>query len=315
MPSPLETGPDLMHTASMGNGPPNIDHCVLPVGDLAVARERLTALGFTVAPEGRHPFGTTNSCIYFQDGSFVESLAVGDEGKWNATAIKGNVFVARDRAFRFRRGENGFSALALSTGNAAADQARFKAAGISAGPMLRFTRAARDREGKRDRASFRLAFAADLRSPDAYFFTCERVHLPSIDMDALRHHPNGVVAIGSVIASEPQPSRFADFLSGLTGTKRICVRDGGIQVALGKSDLSVLDNDSLMREFGLAGGHGRGLRLRAIVFRTADIERTGSAFEDAGIETRILGERLVVDAAPGQGAAFAFEERHEQTGF
>ena len=59
-------------------GARRIDHCVLPVADLAGARDRLTRLGFTVAPEGRHPFGTHNACVYFADDTFLEPLAVGD---------------------------------------------------------------------------------------------------------------------------------------------------------------------------------------------------------------------------------------------
>ena len=34
-----------------------IDHAVPPVLDLATARNRVTKLGFTVAPEGYHPIG------------------------------------------------------------------------------------------------------------------------------------------------------------------------------------------------------------------------------------------------------------------
>ena len=58
-----------------------LDHVVLPVADLGVARARLTALGFTVAPDGLHPFGTANCCVYLADGTFLEPLAVGDPRK------------------------------------------------------------------------------------------------------------------------------------------------------------------------------------------------------------------------------------------
>ena len=59
---------------------------------LGVARTRLTALGFTVAPNGVHPFGTANCCVYLSDGTFLEPLAIDDAVQANATARAGNVF-------------------------------------------------------------------------------------------------------------------------------------------------------------------------------------------------------------------------------
>jgi hypothetical protein len=297
-----------MQTATMNISGPGIDHCVLPVSDLEVANARLSALGFSVAPRARHPFGTENCCVYFEDGAFIEPLAIGNAAKCAEAARKGNVFVARDQAFRFRRGDDGFSALVLTTNDAAADHARFKAAAISAGKMLRFSRAAKDKHGNRDRASFKLAFAGDLRSPDVYFFTCERVQVPSIDMSTLRSHANAVTGISAVIASEPHPSDFAGFISALSGGGQIAVEEDEITLMLGQSSFSVVDREKLGREFGLIAGHARGLRLRAILFKTANMNRTRFVLESAGIALRRFGKRLVVAPEPGQGAAFAFEE-------
>ena len=88
-----------------------LDHVVLPVADLGVARARLSALGFTVAPDGVHPFGTANCCVYLQDGTFLEPLAIGDAEQAAASARGGNVFTARDAAYRRAVGNDGFSAL------------------------------------------------------------------------------------------------------------------------------------------------------------------------------------------------------------
>ena len=55
-----------------------LDHLVIPVTDLKAARSRLTRLGFTVAAEARHPFGTENACVFLADKTYLEPLAVGD---------------------------------------------------------------------------------------------------------------------------------------------------------------------------------------------------------------------------------------------
>ncbi|WP_234851909.1 VOC family protein, partial [Sinorhizobium meliloti] len=80
-----------------------LDHLVLPVADLARTRQRLAALGFTVADEARHPFGTANACVFFSDDTYLEPLAVASREECEAAALEGNAFVARDQAFRFRQ--------------------------------------------------------------------------------------------------------------------------------------------------------------------------------------------------------------------
>ncbi len=57
--------------------PRAIDHLVLPIVDLDTSRERLGRLGFTVAADARHPFGTENACVFFSDDTYLEPLAVG----------------------------------------------------------------------------------------------------------------------------------------------------------------------------------------------------------------------------------------------
>ena len=129
-----------------------LDHVVLPVADLGKARARLTALGFTVAPDGLHPFGTSNCCVYLADGTYLEPLAVNDREKASATAQAGNVFTGRDAAFRRNVGEEGFSALAFTTQDAHEDHEAFVQTGFSAGKYPRILAALRRCLGKeRDR--------------------------------------------------------------------------------------------------------------------------------------------------------------------
>ncbi|MGH7005536.1 MAG: VOC family protein, partial [Alphaproteobacteria bacterium] len=163
-----------------------VDHLVLPTADLDAARDRLERLGFSVAPVGTHPFGTENVCVYLGDDSFLEFLAIGQRETCEAEARAGNVFVARDQSYRFRNGAEGFSALVMGSGDAEADHAAFVQSGISAGPILNFSRPFVLPDGRKDKAGFRLAFAADLRAPDAFFFTCQRVDAPKVDRAALQ---------------------------------------------------------------------------------------------------------------------------------
>lgn len=286
-----------------------LDHCVLPVADLETASARLQSLGFTVAPAGRHPFGTENACVYFADDTFLEPLAIAHRETAEAAAMKGNVFVARDAAYRFRRGENGFSALVMASDDAAADHAQFKANAMSAGRMLRFSRKATDSSGKTGTASFRLAFAADLRAPDAFFFTCERVAAPKIDRSALERHDNGVTGIASVVMSEVNPSDFQYLLQEFVNQRDVEAHSFGMDIEAANATVSVLNPAGMQAFFGMkASTHARGLRLRAVVFRVGDLARCEAVLKTNGIDCHERANRLVVEPAEGQGAAFAFEE-------
>jgi hypothetical protein len=68
--------------------PRALDHLVLPVHALDEARARLTRLGFTVAPDARHPFGTENACVFFADNTYLEPLGVASREECEAAVGK-----------------------------------------------------------------------------------------------------------------------------------------------------------------------------------------------------------------------------------
>ena len=100
----VSTGDALSSAAGSADGAvtcASIDHLVLPFQTLAAARERFERLGFLVAPDAVHPFGTGNACVFFADGRYLEPLAVADRAGLQArSADEGHLFVARDAAAR-----------------------------------------------------------------------------------------------------------------------------------------------------------------------------------------------------------------------
>lgn len=287
-----------------------IDHLVLAVTTLATARTRLTSLGFTVAPDARHPFGTENACVFLKDGAYLEPLAVGSDADSFASARDGNVFTARDRAFRFRHGQEGLEAVVFQTNDAQADHHGYLDAGLSGGRMLEFSRPFRTPDGVESTASFRLAFAADLRSPDFYAFTCQRINTPAADRSALMAHENGVTGLAGVTLSEPNPQDFADFL-------KVASRGGSperigesLQLRAGGSSLSVVTHAEFEARFGRKYcGHARGLRGRAVSFHVASLAETATLLRRNGVVHETIGKRLVVPEASGQGVLYSFEEQ------
>ncbi|MER8461942.1 VOC family protein [Mesorhizobium sp. M1409] len=293
-------------TRTTATGAHPLDHLVLPTQSLDVARARLTTLGFVVAPTGVHPFGTENCCVFLADGTYLEPLAVGDSQAATTAIAEGNVFVARDRIYRDNRGDEGFSAMVLSTGNADADHARYLEAGISAGDTLSFSRAFTDPAGKSDVASFKLAFAAGAKATDAFLFACERVNAPDVDRAALQAHANGATGIVEIVAVSDQPAEQHGLISVAVDNPTTDSRGGTFH--LPNADLSVLDPASFTARFGLPAGAPTDLRFAAVVFSVRSADVTSRLLAANSIQHDIAGNDIVVRPAPGQGAAFIFRE-------
>lgn len=292
-----------MHPA---NDPRALDHLVLPTAALDIARARLTALGFTVAPDGVHPFGTANCCVYFSDGVFLEPLAVANPEMANEAAKTGNVFVAHDRSYRSTVGEEGFSALVMRTKDARADDARFRETGVSAGEMLAFSRPFVAPDGGRDTASFLLAFAADPSAPECLVFTCERVNAPGVDRSVLERHANGAAGVAGILLSAAEPARFARFLEKIA---RGAVSEGaaGSELRTAGAGISVLTPTALASALGMDAVQEESPRLCAIVFRVFDLAIAENLLARNNVAFDRVDGRVVVPRAAGQGAHFIFE--------
>jgi hypothetical protein len=286
-----------------------LDHVVLPVVNIDLARERLGKLGFTVAADARHPFGTENACVFFADKTYLEPLGVASVEESEAAARHGNVFIARNLAFRFRCGEEGLSALAFLSEDAGLDHKRFVGNGASAGEMLQFSRPMRMPDGSESVGSFKLAFAADLRAPDLLLFTCQRINSFPTDRAALETHANGVVGIAQIALCAPEPAAFAAFVGLAVGQAAVEKTGFGIDIAAPNTRISLVTPEGLEAYFETkVSSAERGLRGRAILFNVADLAVTEAHLAANGVTYTRKNNRILVKPTPGQGALFAFEE-------
>ncbi|MCQ1852944.1 VOC family protein [Neorhizobium galegae] len=285
-----------------------IDHLVLPVAGLTAARSRLTELGFTVAPDAFHPFGTANACVFFSDGTYLEPLALANRRHAGVAAKRGNVFTARDLAFRKTSNRQGFSALVVATRDAMADHARFKMRGVSAGDVLEFSRGMILADGSETQASFRLAFAGDDRAPEFFLFSCQRINPWPADRGELERHANTVTGLSEIILSAPTPADFAPLVEQVLLTKA-APEAAPLQLAAANARIRILQDRELEAEFALQPTPGaEGLRGRAVIFKTADLAVTEITLAANDVAFVRREGRVLVSAAPGQGVLFGFEE-------
>ncbi len=285
-----------------------IDHLVLPVGNLVTARERLSSLGFTVAPDGHHPFGTANACIFLEDGTYLEPIAVADRRKAGAAAKRGNVFIERDLAYRGRRGREGLSAIVVFSEDAAADHQQYVSAGISGGEPLEFGRSLKSPDGDEVEARFQLAFASMAGAPDFFAFACQRLVSFPQDMGGLRNHANAVTGLKEVVLTSDDAHASSSFFEAVLRTPADEV-DGGLVFRSGAGNVRVLDRAHVAHEFGLpAEPVAGGLTGKAVIFRSLDLAVTEIILAANDVAFIRRDGRVLVSPSPGQGVLFGFEE-------
>ncbi|MCU0832625.1 MAG: VOC family protein [Rhizobiaceae bacterium] len=193
--------------------PRAFDHFVVPVETLDAARAHLVSLGFTVAADARHPFGTENCCVFLADGTFIEPLAIGDAALAKTATAEGNAFTANDARFRAAPASTGMAQLVITTDDAEGDDGDYQAAGFSGGPLLDFGRSFTKPDGSVGEVAFRLAFAAPEKPCDIGFFACEVVKAVPGGRGSLVEHANGALASVAVLATAADPLGCDEFLS------------------------------------------------------------------------------------------------------
>ncbi|MCJ8520549.1 hypothetical protein ABID21_003573 [Pseudorhizobium tarimense] len=284
-----------------------IDHLVMPVEGLSQARAALQRLGFMVAADARHPFGSENACVFLEDGAYLEPLAIGDPDAYARSADAGNVFTGRDRQLRGIFPKGGLSAVVLATDDAFAEDAAYRARGVSAGEILEFSRKLALPAGGEVTASFRLAFAADHASPAFFMFSCQRINVLPREIGALAQHANSVSGLREVVLSADRLAEACHLLETVLATEGR--REGNSVVYDTRSGIVRVIEDPMSTGPATAKrGAMQDLRGRSVVFSVTDLAVTASVLAANDVPFLRQDNRLVVANATGQDVLFAFEE-------
>jgi Glyoxalase-like domain len=283
----------------------NLDHFVMPVANLTSARERYTQLGFTVAANASHPFGTQNCCIFFSDGTFIEPLAIGNPAAYDEASANKNAFVAGHKAFTAKCGLEGFSHLVVKSVDARAEHQSYLNQSIIGGDILDFGRVFTKADGTLGEVAFRLAFAEAGQSSDARFFACEVVKAVAGGRGTLVNHANGVTRTKRVVISAETPSNFerffAQFLDAAPKSK-----DDGVVFSTDSGDVEIMTPGALHRIYGLMAAAS--LQLQALVLQVADLSATRVMLAKNNIRVHDTDDRIIIPPPLGQGGTLVFEE-------
>jgi hypothetical protein len=286
-----------------------IDHCVLVAEKLSDARDRYRRMGFTVAPDGVHPFGTHNANMYFPDGPMIETLAIADPVKVAQAIASGNTFVTNDAAFRRAHGHDGFSHVVATSTDADKDHRDFLKRGVSGGDLVAFSRKFEHPDGTLGTFAVKLAFATHPEATSGYFFVCEDVVSPEIDHSSLLDHENGAWGATSVISCTSEPSTYADFYRELFGSTDLIVREQTVDCVVPNGHVSIVTPERLWQEYGVGQRRaGTGLHHRGLIFGVSDLSRTEALFTRNQVPFKRHNDRLIAQPTSERGVFFGFEQ-------
>jgi hypothetical protein len=287
-----------------------IDHFVLVAGNLSDARKHYRRMGFNVAPDGVHPFGTHNANMYFRDGPMIETLSIENHIKYSEAIEAGNTFVKNDAAFRAAQGDDGFSHVVVTSTDADMDHDGFLERGVSGGDIVSFSRQFEQPDGRMETVAAKLAFATHSTARSGFYFTCEDIVVPAIDRSLLLDHENGALGAKHVISCSREPLTYVDFLGGLFEPNEIRVSDRNVDCLVPNGRASIVTPEVLAQDFGMKHSPtGAGLLHRGLVFGVTDLQKTKALFTQNQILFERHNERLVTQPGPEPGPFFVFEQR------
>jgi catechol 2,3-dioxygenase-like lactoylglutathione lyase family enzyme len=284
--------------------PRGLDHIVHAVRDLDAGAELYRRLGFTVGARNRHSWGTHNQLIQLP-GFYVELLTVAEPKKLGNDAFS-TLFGRFNQSFLTRR--QGLSILLLESGDAAADAAAFKSAGIAASEVMTFEREGRRPDGSAVKVAFSLAFARDAGAPLASFAVCQHHFPENLWNRAFQQHPNTASGIAGVVLVAENPTDHHIFLTALSGVRDLAATSSGITASTPRGDIKVMDPSAFRSHFGTEPPDiSEGARLAAMQFRVRDRAALTAALDAGGIAFSARMGATIVAPEIAMGATIVFE--------
>ncbi len=282
------------------NGITGIDHPVIAVRDMEVARQTFMRLGFTVPPRGSHvEWGTGNWCIMFPE-DYLELRGIIDTDR----PLQGL------DSFIDNRGE-GLMGVAFGTRNA--KQARSLLLGSGVG-VRKFTSLTRNFEhpGGWTQPQFDLCFPVEADVTGLmHVVLCEHKTPELLRPAEILCHENTTVAVMDMTGAVDDLDAVEECQKRLLGDLAVVRFEDAIRLTiLGGQLIRLLRTDRFVKDYGTAAPEILPPRpyLGAITLRVTDLARTGAALEDRTVEFTwpSPGRRLRVPASQACGTVLDF---------
>ncbi len=283
-----------------------IDHPLILVRDIDEAARRYEALGFRIAPIGKHPWGTSTALAIFK-GCALELMSIYDETLVDEKPIG---------AFRFGRtirdhlaAREGISLLALHSEDAEGDIAIVQSRGVVCQGAIEFGRDVVLPDGRKDRTAttLKILHATDL--PRLSNFACQQHRPELIYVPSWLDHPNRAYGISQVtiLAEKADQPRVRARLAGLYGNTALFDFIDGFGARTGNGNFIVIDRAAAVERYGSLPPD---LVCEpepcyiAVDIRVPDVATVVPFAEAAGTTFRTAGRSLLITDAQYYGNVF-----------
>lgn len=207
-----------------------IDHVIVGVRDLELARMAWTRLGFSLSPRGRHVgWGTANYCVMFEQ-AYVELLGIVDPGQFSNGL---DTFLER------REGALG---LAFGTSDGDGTAAELKRRGLHPSEPRDLARQLELPEGT-VLPRFRLVFLPPEETPGLSAFACQHLSPELLRRPAWLDHPNGAVGLKRIGIVVEDTRALTEPYRRLFGETAVNSTDSVLTVHTGRHTLIFADFD------------------------------------------------------------------------
>jgi hypothetical protein len=218
----------------MANSITGIDHGLVGVRDLDVARDNWARLGFTLTPFGRHKgWGTANYCIMFDD-DYLELIGLVDPSQ-----------PSQSLAAALEKKE-GLFGVALASDDARAAHASMTEAGLNPEEISDLSRDV-EMPGSSEavNARFRLVKLPQASTPDMNMFVCQHLDPAVVWRPEWQLHANGARGITAITVVVDNPEPLLVPYEKLFGAGSCSPTDDSLAAFTGSSSLIFVTRDDV----------------------------------------------------------------------
>lgn len=256
-----------MHSQIIG-----IDHAIIGVRDLELARARYARLGFNSTPRGRHVgWGTANYCIMFER-DYLELLGIVDASQFT------------NGLDRFLERREGLLGIVVGTRDAAATRAAWVAAGAAPEEVRSLNRLLESEAGPIE-LRFRNVLLPAAETAGLGLFACEHLTPGPMRRPAWLVHPNGALGIRSCTVVAAPTTPLVEAMARLFGSAAITRTDNVVAVHTGHGVILIAppeDAELIHPLRDLPDELGEPM-LAALTLEVADPERTAAFLRLQGV--------------------------------
>jgi hypothetical protein len=282
----------MLQTKSFG-----IDHPLIAVHDMALARSRFASIGFNMTPVGKHPWGTSTSLAIFND-CLLEVVSIYDASLIDVKPA-GDFKFGR-HVYQHLNEREGVALTALHSTDSSQDAHSAQTAGWSLSGHVEFGREVVLPDGNSDITKTSLALLPNSIFPRLSFFLCQQHRRDLVEVSEWMNHENGAYGINGITIKTSNDDHKALLLHLEAIFGQATPGPHGFTVQTPNGYIKILRDSEMSNVVGTLPKivmDDKKPSIVAMEFLVRDIEITTQIVKASGLPYRLTKSGLLLDDA------------------